>query len=268
MSILSGKHILIVGDENQQVLELEKALRQHEMQIYNATCGQIALSEITTDAIDIIILNHIHEGVACVDFLHELQNRNVTRTIPIFALVGVTEDSIQHALMLGAADYITVNESIASVLQKMKVILGEPDNFSGVSSIDLSTTVSPATVSAIKIYTVEDDSLLRNLLTLRFEKSSYTHEFSKDGVDVIKHLRAFEPDIIILDIMLPNVNGLDILEQIKQTSDLKQIPIIMFSNRDEPADKKRAFDLGADRFYVKAMTDLSVLVETIEELAA
>jgi DNA-binding response OmpR family regulator len=268
MSILTGKHILIVGEENQQVLELEKALKQHEMEISNATCGQTAPADITIDAIDIILINHIHEGAACVDFLQELQKRNVTTRIPIFALVENIEGHIKNALMLGAADYITTTESIMSVMQKMKVMFGEPDNFSSISTIDITPKVLSVSTSAIRIYTVEDDSLLRNLLSLRFTKSEYIHEFSKDGLDVVEHVRVFKPDIVILDIMLPNMSGLDILEHIKQDQDLKKIPVIMFSNRDEPADMKRAFSLGADRFYVKAMTDLSVLVETIEELAA
>ena len=68
--------------------------------------------------------------------------------------------------------------------------------------------------------------------------------------------------------MLPVKNGFEILAELKADATLKSLPVIVFSNRDAQEDKQKVFELGADRFFVKAMTDLSVLIETIEELTA
>lgn len=267
MSILAGKNILVIGEVNHQIAELEAVLSNQHMVIFTATCGETNVQDILSKKIDIILLTHVHEGSACKKILSQLQNENLTRVIPIFALVEPSEDKIQHALMLGAADYITTLEPVVSIIQKMKLIFGEPDNFSDSASIDITPDNFKSRNAGIKVYIVEDDSLLRNLLTMRLEQSSYIHEFSKDGIDVINKMRLFKPQVIILDIMLPIKNGFEILAELKADSELKSVPVIMFSNRDEQNDKKKSFELGADRYYVKAMTDLSVVVETIAELA-
>ena len=67
--------------------------------------------------------------------------------------------------------------------------------------------------------------------------------------------------------MLPVKNGFEILAELKADLELKKIPVIVFSNRDSQEDKQKTFSLGAERFFVKAMTDLSFLIETIEELS-
>ena len=267
MSILLGKSILIIGDENKQIVELEAILKRHQMHIYVAGCQTASIEEVVDKKIDIILLNHVHEGSACIQLLTKLQSQSHTRSLPIFALVENHEDKIKHALLLGAADYITTSEPVASIVQKIKIIFGQPDNFSSMSAIDISPINSQVNSKAIRVFIVEDDPLLRNLLAARLDRSAFPYEFSKDGTSVIDKLKLFKPQVIILDIMLPFKNGFEILTEIKAVEDLRSIPVIIFSNRDEPTDKQRSIALGANRFFVKALTDLSVLITAIEELA-
>ena len=267
MSILEGKTILIVGSESNHILELESVLKKHKMNVVFARCSEVTLSDVQIKNPDIVLLNHLHDGETCTKILDELREKILSKSIPIFAMVENTQDRIRHALMLGAADYVTPDESIESVTKKIKNIFGQPDNFSGASVFNVPPDTALTTKKGIRVYLVEDDSLLRNLLGTRLEASSFLSGFSVDGKDVIPKILEFKPQVIILDLMLPFKNGFEILEELKSHPVLKTVPVIVFSNRDSQEDKQRIFSLGADRFFVKAMTDLSVLIETIEELA-
>jgi CheY-like chemotaxis protein len=81
-------------------------------------------------------------------------------------------------------------------------------------------------------------------------------------------IRAFKPDVLIFDIMIGAINGLDLLEQVKAEADLAHLPAIVFSNQDSDEERDRAAALGAQEYLVKATTDLSDLSRLIQRLAA
>ncbi|HEY0964649.1 MAG TPA: response regulator [Candidatus Paceibacterota bacterium] len=267
MSILAGKSILIVGDETPGLHELDEALREQQMKVFHVTCGRITAEDLGRQKHDIVIINHLHEGNVC-NLLGELKESPAVKSLPVFSLVENREVKIQAALLNGAADYVTVDEDPASIIKKIKSIFGQPDTFSSSSILDIPPDTADVTTKGIRVYIVEDDPLLRNLLDVRLQNSSFPHEFAVDGKDVLPKVRAFKPQVIILDLMLPQKSGFEILQEMKADPELKKIPVIVFSNRDAQQDKQRVFQLGAERFYVKAMTDLSLLIETIEELVA
>jgi DNA-binding response OmpR family regulator len=127
---------------------------------------------------------------------------------------------------------------------------------------------APVKADAVRVFGVEDDSLLRMLLSTKFEMSSVTFDFSEDGAKVTERIREFKPTVILLDIMIGGVNGLDLLQEIKQTSDLQHIPVVMFSNQDSYEERARATTLGANEYLVKATTDLSDLVKLLARLSS
>ncbi len=115
----------------------------------------------------------------------------------------------------------------------------------------------------VRVFGVEDDPLLRMLLSTKFDMSSVQYDFSEDGLQVADRVKQFRPTVILLDIMIGAVNGLDILEEIKQNPELQSIPVIVFSNQDSYEERKRAQTLGASDYLVKATTDLSDLVRIL-----
>jgi len=263
-STLTDKNILIVGEESSQIKNLEVALRAYGIKIHAFACDSVTPMKVTDLKIDLIIYNNLLGGQTCLDALAKLKNDNLCKTVPIFMLVEESTDKIQDVLSSGASDYITPNESTDTTIQKIKSIFGHAADFSSSSNIDITPTVASVTATGIKVYVVEDDALLRNLLSMQLDKSSFPFEFSPDGKDVVPAIKKFKPDIIILDLMLPGKSGFEVLEEVKADENLKNIPVLVFSNKDEQFDRKRAKELGADGYYVKAMTDLSQLVEMIE----
>jgi len=152
------------------------------------------------------------------------------------------------------------------VLSKIKATFGEEDLFSSSTVIDITPTKAHVTTTGIRVFVIEDDPLLRNLLSMKLERSNFPSEFSTDGANVLPQMYQFNPDVIILDLMLPGRSGFEVLTEIKNDKKLSDVPVVVFSNRDGQEDRQKASELGAKGFYVKAMTDLSELIETIESL--
>lgn len=264
MSILAGKNILIVGEETSQIQNLETELKQSGANIIAKPCEMVTTDSIEADSIHVVVLNHLHDGEICKAMMLSLRDGRETKVLPVFVLVDGSEDKIQEAYALGAADYITPDEDAQSILAKITAVLGDDNNFSDGSAIDITPDEVDITKKGVRVYVIEDDPLLRNLLSIKLEKTGFPYEFSSDGRNVVETMLQFKPDIVILDLMLPGKSGFDVLAEIKANETLKSIPVLVFSNRDGQDDKHKAKELGAVGFYVKAMTDLSDLIETIE----
>ena len=265
MSVLANKQVLlVVAEASPQTRKLKSALETEGMKVHTLECELVTPKIVKELNINIVFLNHLHELKSCTKLLRELTTAIDTKSIPVFTLVQDIELEIQNVLSAGAADYITDTEDGFSIIDKVKSIFGQNQFFQDTSVIDISTTEPSLSTSGVRVYVVEDDPLLRNLLSIRLSKSKFPFEFSSDGKDVLEPMHQFKPDVIILDLMLPGISGLDVLKSIKGDDILKEIPVIVFSNRDNTEDKMTALNLGAAGYYIKAMTDLSELVETIQ----
>lgn len=266
MSVFAGKTILVVGDETNQVHDIERELELRGSNIIRATCSLDTLPESDLLNIDVALLNHLHDGSACINLLTLLGNFKLSRKIPIFALVSNNQQSIEEALNLGAADYFSQNEKIESVIKKMSIALGEPD-VSGRSVIEINESKVRSGREGVRVYVIEDDPLLGNLLTMRLEQAKFDFRIDSSGHDAISEIKLFEPDVVVLDLSLPKQSGFDILQSFRNETELKDLPVIVFSNRDSDDDKERAKSLGVKTFFTKVMTDFPDLITEIERLA-
>lgn len=115
----------------------------------------------------------------------------------------------------------------------------------------------------VKILMVEDDTVFSDLVLEKLAKEGcipYSCATGEEAVGLAEHYR---PDIIILDLMLPGVQGEEILVELKGHPELKATPVIVVSNKSEPEDIQKVLDSGADEYLIKASTDLNFIVETI-----
>lgn len=99
-----------------------------------------------------------------------------------------------------------------------------------------------------KILVVDDDNHIAELISLYLVKEMFETKVAGDGEEAIQLFRSFEPDLILLDIMLPGMDGYQVCREIRQTS---QVPIIMLSAKGEVFDKVLGLELGADDYMEK-----------------
>lgn len=262
MSILTGKHVLVIGDETDQITKIEAALITYGSDIATSTCESADPAQISADHTGLILLNHMHDGKHCTDKLQTLRENAATKSIPVLVLVPNDQTHIGEVLLLGASDYFVPNEDVHTVVDKIKRSLGDSQVAEHHSVIDISTSQA-GTQTGVRVFAVEDDPLLQNLLATRFEKSGLLFEMASNGQDLVQKVTAFQPQIVILDLMLPGEDGFGLLKALKTNAATAAIPVLIFSNKDSQDDRKLAAELGATGFYVKAMTDLSELLEII-----
>jgi len=118
------------------------------------------------------------------------------------------------------------------------------------------------------ILLIEDDQFLSSLLKTRLEKEQYEILLAHDGLEAIKVLKDSDPDLILLDIILPGKSGFDILEEIRtdpQLNDKKSIPVIVISNLGQESDMERGKEFGIVDYFVKARISIDDLVEKVNE---
>ena len=102
-----------------------------------------------------------------------------------------------------------------------------------------------------KVLIVEDETGLVTLLKYNLEKQGFETAVAMDGKIVMQTILTEQPDLILMDWMLPNVSGIDLCREIRQTHDVKHIPIIMLTARGEESDKVRGLSYGADDYMTK-----------------
>lgn len=104
---------------------------------------------------------------------------------------------------------------------------------------------------ALHVLLCDDDPLLLDLLTFRLNAKGFSVEVARDGADAWKRLEANRPAAVVLDVMMPVVNGLEILRRIREAPELADLPVIMLTARKQECDIVGALDLGASDFLSK-----------------
>lgn len=119
---------------------------------------------------------------------------------------------------------------------------------------------------AIKILLAEDDLQLIDMYRRKFEMEGFEVQFAEDGQQAIDILDTWIPDIALIDIMMPKVNGLDVLKHIKEKPDYDGVLTVMLTNLGNESTAEEIYKLGATEYIVKAdMTPLEVS-EKVKEL--
>lgn len=118
-----------------------------------------------------------------------------------------------------------------------------------------------------KVLLVEDDQILAKLYQAKFQKEGFEIKLAFDGQEGFDNMKSFSPDLVILDLIMPKVDGFTFLQKVKDDAELTKrgIPILVLSNLGQEADIKKAIDMGAKDFFVKADVSLSQMVEKVRK---
>ena len=117
-----------------------------------------------------------------------------------------------------------------------------------------------------KILIIEDDDFLRSLAVTKLQKAGFSVTTAAAGEAGYDMAIADVPDLLLLDLMLPGMDGFTVLEKLRAHAPTKTLKVIIFSNLGDSADIKRGQDLGVVDFLVKASFTLDELVEKISKV--
>lgn len=119
----------------------------------------------------------------------------------------------------------------------------------------------------VKVLAIDDNADIRDLLSFVLEKEGYEVSASANGVDGLTQIKEKKPDLILLDVMMPEFSGFDVLDAIRNDKDskIRSIPVLMITAKSSTEDVDRALELGATSYIVKPFRPAK-LVEKVQEL--
>ena len=112
---------------------------------------------------------------------------------------------------------------------------------------------------------MEDDEFLAELYATKLKLEDYEVALATDGEKGLKMIKEKNPDLILLDIILPKMDGFEILKAMKGDKELKNIPVILLTNLSQKDEVKRGLDLGANDYLIKAHFMPSEVVKKIKQ---
>jgi two-component system, OmpR family, phosphate regulon response regulator PhoB len=116
-----------------------------------------------------------------------------------------------------------------------------------------------------RILVAEDDRFLRKAAEMALKRQGYTVLTAADGEEALRAARSVLPDLILLDLIMPKLNGFDVLQALKKDAPTAHIPVIILSNLGQDRDVQQALDAGAAAYFIKTDLSIQALVQRVEE---
>jgi DNA-binding response OmpR family regulator len=122
-------------------------------------------------------------------------------------------------------------------------------------------------MAEVTVLVVDDDPVIMRLLEVNFEMEGYTVVTATDGQQALDRITSNAPDLVVCDIMMPVVNGLEVVERLRQSSDetLQRLAVILLSAKAQASEVQRGLDVGADDYITKPFDPLE-LIERVQAL--
>jgi DNA-binding response OmpR family regulator len=117
-----------------------------------------------------------------------------------------------------------------------------------------------------KVLLVEDDKMIIDMYTLKFTQEGYEVVQAENGKDGLEAAKKNPPDIILLDIILPQMDGFTVLKSLKADPKTKNIPVVLLTNLGQDGDVKKGLELGAVDYLIKANFTPSQVVDKVKSV--
>ncbi len=117
-----------------------------------------------------------------------------------------------------------------------------------------------------KILIAEDNETLSDIYESMLKKEGYEVHVEANGADALEHIESFRPDLIVLDLNMPKMDGFEFLDHRKSNADLSAIPVIVLTGVGRDEDIQRVKDLGANWYFDKKTVELEPLLSKVQEL--
>lgn len=115
-----------------------------------------------------------------------------------------------------------------------------------------------------KVLLVEDDPFIADIYLTKLKETGFSVETAKDGREALEKIKEKKPDLLLLDIVLPGIDGWEILKEVKKNEAWKDIKILILSNLEQKPEIEKGLRLGADKYLVKAHYTPSEVIEEVK----
>ena len=254
--------ILIVDDEPLNVKLMEANLLSGQYQTISAFSGEEALEKIKSDSPDLILLDIMMPGMNGYEVTERLKNNPATRNIPIILVTALDgSDNKIKGLESGADEFLNKPVNTAELLARVQSLLRLKqyqdqlkmhrdskelltDPFRGNETLN-------GKIDLPSILLVEDNEKDAQLIQMQLYGQPYSIRVVQTGEEALSCAQQEKIDLIILDILLPGVNGFDVSRQLKGNERTSSIQIVAVTNLKDMESKIKGLELGVDDYLVK-----------------
>lgn len=263
--------ILIVEDDQALLRALKAKLTNAGYEVVTATDGEKALAAIKNKP-DAVLLDLLLPKKTGMEILEEMQKLKLAGSIPVIIISNSGQPvEIERAASLGAKDFLVKTDfTPQDVLDKLNRFVPPPAREPVKNQAPPRTPALEERPEPKKgvILIVEDDSFLRKLLAEKLNREGFLTAEVAGGKEALDYLRKETPVIILLDLVMPGIDGFQVLQEIRKNPVTKNIPVIVLSNLGEQEHVDRAKALGADDYLIKAHFILDEIVKRVSETIA
>ena len=242
MTVQGIRHkILVVDDDLESVSKISNILKTAEYDILTSENVKKAIDTLNTQSeIDLVISDIVLPDVDGFKLLEYIQN--TPRLVDIPTLITSTNqdhESVTRSIKLGAKDYMIKPVDDKKLLIKVNKIIQSTIHW---------------------VLTVDDDSIILNLLKKILERAGYKILTASSGVEALKLMETHKISLIITDIEMPEMNGIELLTKVKENN--PNMPVMVITGKGSTHDKKSLLRAGADGYITKPFKNFEV-VESI-----
>ncbi len=251
-----GPKILIIEDDQILGEILEKKLKEEGYETKLAIDGGVGLETMKSWQPNLILLDILLPTMNGYEILEAKRADPTVKEIPVIIISNSGQPvELERALELGALDYfIKAQLDPDDIVSKVKMLA------------PLAGRGSKISLAGKKILLVEDDSFLSEVMTKKLQNEECIVIHATSGEMAVEMSAREIPHLILLDLVLPGINGFETLEKIKANEATKHIHVIILSNLSQQEDIERAKTLGADAFLVKAISTPTEIFTTITSI--
>jgi len=259
--------ILLVEDDPMIAEIYVKKFESAGFEVANAVTGKEALKYAGEQAFDLVLLDMVIPEISGMDVLKELKQSGIySPDLKVIVFSNLSETETQREAMkngadgfIGKADF-SPSEIVEEVQRRLNEFAEQKKNKAkGAGAV-------MADGEKKKILLIEDEEIFLEMFGKKLEDDGYDLTYAKNGAWGVKEAAEEQFNLIITDMVMPAMSGLEIVEKLKQEEKTKNIPIIVISASVSDDDEKAVRDLGVDDFLLKTRIVPSDLSRRVGEL--
>lgn len=252
---MTTKKILVVEDSPTQAEIFKSALKSAGYNVIIANTGEEGLKTLESESPDLVMLDLILPGINGYEVCKKIKANPKHKHVPVVIVTIISEEEAKNkAIKTGAVDFITkpIDETalIISVAKQIKE-LAKKDA--------LHKKKSP------KVLIIDDEPDHVELIKLRLEANNYDVIYAYNGNEGIEKIKKEKPDLVLLDIMMPGIDGYEVSKKIKSDPKTKNLPIIMLTAAGIKDLEEKCKEAGAD-YCIRKPYESKEIIDTIKSI--
>jgi len=266
---MEKKKILIIEDEKYLLQAIKSKLELEGYAAVSAEDGELGEKMIAEEKPDLVLLDILLPKRNGFDILKNLQKKGDKTPIIIISNSGQPVE-IDKVLEMGVVDYLVkANFSPEEVIQKVEKVIGPGVKEKKEEEIkkrsNAKNNEAVFSKAGVSVLIVEDDEFLRKVISHKLASEGFKVFEAIDAQIALQLIKKERPHLILLDLILPGIDGFGFLEMIKKDPNLGDIPVIVLSNLGQKEDQDRAMAAGAVDYLIKANFTPAEIVQKVRD---